>query len=57
LNKSGYSQLLEGLEVGGFGVTWLGEGDEKKREEEVSRREEAPMRGNGHKYLKYTAGK
>jgi hypothetical protein len=33
LNKIGWSQLLEGLEVGGFGVTWL--------------EEERPGRGGG----------
>ena len=44
LNKIGYSQLLEGLEVGGFGVTWMGEREERKRKEE---REEAAKRGDG----------
>jgi hypothetical protein len=36
LNKIGYSQLLEGLEVDGLGVTWLeGErlGEKRKKEE------------------------
>ena len=60
--------LLEGLEVGGFGVTWLEE--EKKRQgkkERKNRKEEAAvMRGEepgtrnlarrNSKYLGYTTG-
>lgn len=35
----GYSQLLEGLEVGGFGVTWLEEERPGEREEDMMRGE------------------
>lgn len=52
LNKVDYNQLREQLEVSGFGVTWLGRGEKRGRKK---RREEALMRGDGRKYLGYTA--
>ena len=62
-NRIGYSQLLEGLEVGGFGVTWLEERDQE--EEEKTRGEEEATWGEmdcehmarrNSKYLGYTTG-
>jgi hypothetical protein len=47
LNKTGSSQLLEGLEVGGFGENLVGGGETGRKEEE---REEGrrPHEGRGN---------
>jgi hypothetical protein len=41
LNKIVYSQLLEGLEVGGFGVTWV-EKEKGRRRKKKGRQRKPP---------------